>query len=141
MEVNRIDILPMNLDSAGSISSLIKRTLINLRVDKSVIRRVSIATYEAEINVVIHSNGGYCEFGIDNNKLLIVFQDTGAGVKNIAHAMQEGLSTACQKARDNGFGAGMGLPNIKRSSDEFNITSSEDGTTLKLVFYLGEIWE
>ena len=73
MEVNRIDILPMNLDSAGSISSLIKRTLINLRVDKSVIRRVSIATYEAEINVVIHSNGGYCEFGIDNNKLLIVF--------------------------------------------------------------------
>ena len=141
MEVNRIDILPMNLDSAGSISSLIKRTLINLRVDKSVIRRVSIATYEAEINVVIHSNGGYCDFGIDNNKFLIVFQDTGPGIKNIDQAMQEGFSTACQKARDNGFGAGMGLPNIKRSSDEFNITSSEDGTTLKLVFYLGEIWE
>lgn len=130
------DILPMNLEKAGYISSYIKRLLVSDGIDKMVIRRVSIATYEAEINVVIHSYGGVCELEYDNYRLKIIFKDKGPGINNIDVAMEEGFSTASSFARENGFGAGMGLPNIKKACDEFDITSSPEGTIVTIIFNL-----
>jgi len=93
------EILPMNLEQAGYISSFIKKLLVDNKISKMVIRRVSIATYEAEINVVIHSYGGKCVVDYHEKQLKIVFSDTGPGIKNIESAMTEGFSTASSYAR------------------------------------------
>lgn len=130
------EILPMNLEQAGYISSFVKKLLVSDEVSKIVIRRVSIATYEAEINVVIHSYGGNCYIDYDKKVLKMVFSDKGPGIKNIPAAMSEGWSTASVFARENGFGAGMGLPNMRKACDEFNIESSEKGTIVTMIFYL-----
>ncbi|HNZ77456.1 MAG TPA: ATP-binding protein [Bacilli bacterium] len=130
------EILPMNLEQAGYISSFIKKLLVDNKISKMVIRRVSIATYEAEINVVIHSYGGKCVVDYNEKQLKIVFSDTGPGIKNIESAMTEGFSTASTYARENGFGAGMGLPNIRNSCDEFDIQSSDKGTIVTIIFNL-----
>lgn len=129
-------ILPMNIEKAGYISSIIKKILNEKKIDKKKIRRILIATYEAEINVVIHSYGGVCKLYCDDDELKIVFEDTGPGIPNINEAMKEGFSTACIIARNNGFGAGMGLPNIRSSADYFNLTSNPSGTTLVVQFNL-----
>ncbi|HKM29279.1 MAG TPA: ATP-binding protein [Bacilli bacterium] len=134
--VHRLEILPMNLEKAGYIASFVKKLLTDDKISKLIIRRVSIATYEAEINVVIHSYGGECVIDYDNKKLKIVFSDTGPGIKNIDAAMAEGFTTASPYARENGFGAGMGLPNIRNSCDELDLQSSEKGTILTLIFNL-----
>jgi len=126
----------MNLEQAGYISSFIKKLLVDNKISKMVIRRVSIATYEAEINVVIHSYGGKCVVDYNEKQLKIVFSDTGPGIKNIESAMTEGFSTASTYARENGFGAGMGLPNIRNSCDEFDIQSSDKGTIVTIIFNL-----
>jgi len=130
------EILPMNLEQEGYISSIIKKLLVDNKISKMVIRRVSIATYEAEINVVIHSYGGKCVVDHNEKQLKIVFSDTGPGIKNIESAMTEGFSTASTYARENGFGAGMGLPNIRNSCDEFDIQSSDKGTIVTIIFNL-----
>ncbi|MDD3170785.1 MAG: ATP-binding protein [Bacilli bacterium] len=130
------EILPMNLEQAGYISSFVKRLLVADNVSKIIVRRVSIATYEAEINVVIHSFGGTCDIEYTKDKLKMVFSDKGPGIKNIDAAMSEGFSTASLFARENGFGAGMGLPNIRKSCDEFDIKSSEEGTIVTIIFNL-----
>ena len=130
------ELLPMNLEQAGYISSFIKKLLVDNKISKMVIRRVSIATYEAEINVVIHSYGGKCVVDYHEKQLKIVFSDTGPGIKNIESAMTEGFSTASTYARENGFGAGMGLPNIRNSCDEFDIQSSDKGTIVTIIFNL-----
>ncbi len=130
------EILPMNLEQAGYISSFVKKLLVDTHISKMVIRRVSIATYEAEINVVIHSYGGKCVIDYNQKQLKIVFSDTGPGIKNIELAMAEGFSTASTYARENGFGAGMGLPNIRNSCDKFDIQSSDKGTILTIIFNL-----
>ena len=124
----------MNLTNAGSISSYIKKELTKLGVDPRIIRRVAIASYEAEINVVIHSYGGYCLFTVDGDTITLEFVDSGPGIVSIPQAMQSGFSTASEIAKTNGFGAGMGLPNIKNASDEFDIKSSDKGTELTIKF-------
>lgn len=124
----------MNLTDAGSISSYIKKELTKLGVDPRIIRRIAIASYEAEINVVIHSYGGYCLFTVDSKIITLEFIDSGPGIASIPQAMQSGFSTASDIAKTNGFGAGMGLPNIKNASDEFDIKSSDKGTELTIKF-------
>ncbi|WP_432664216.1 anti-sigma regulatory factor [Wukongibacter baidiensis] len=122
---------------AGEASSSIKKVLRQLGIDSSVIRKTAIATYEAEINVVIHSEGGKITVYIKPDKIEIIAKDNGPGIKDIDLAMQKGFSTASNKVRELGFGAGMGLPNIKRSSDEFYIESEVGkGTTVKMVMNL-----
>lgn len=122
---------------AGEASSSIKSVLRQLGIDSALIRRIAIATYEAEINVVIHSKGGKITAVISPDKLEIVARDIGPGIKDINQAMKKGFSTASNKVRELGFGAGMGLPNIKRSCDEFNIESSiGEGTRVQMTFVL-----
>ena len=131
-------IIARNYDLAGRASSDIKRTLKALALDNYLIKRICSASYEAEINVVIHSVGGYALFNMDEEKVVLDFYDDGPGIFDIEQAMQEGYSTANEQDHANGFGAGMGLANIKRSSDVMDITSNTDGTHLKLTFYLKE---
>jgi anti-sigma regulatory factor (Ser/Thr protein kinase) len=127
---------PYNFEKAGQISSFVKKSLLNKNVDKLIIKRVSIATYEAEINVVIHSSGGYGTVSFCDSFLEIEFIDEGPGIDDIEEAMTRGFSTASHHAMENGFGAGMGLPNIKSASDEFSLVSSPEGTRLKIGFGL-----
>ena len=128
-----LQIEAMDLENAGIASSTIKKALIQKGISKPLIKRVSIAVYEAEINVVIHSYGGVCTYTIDDDKIKVIFEDSGPGIPDIEQALQPGYSTANQQAKCYGFGAGMGLMNIKNSSDEFNITSSPKGTTLEII--------
>ena len=120
-----------DLIQAGEASSKMKMTLKKLGLPPEVIRRASICMYEGEINMVIHADGGQAEVEIDPTQILIRMTDTGPGIPDVEQAMQEGFSTAGQTARELGFGAGMGLPNIKRYSDEMNIeTQLGKGTTV-----------
>lgn len=132
MKNEKFSIEAMDLENAGAVSSTIKKELISRGLSKSIIKRVSIAVYEAEINVVIHSYGGFCTYMIDDEKIRIVFEDTGPGIPDIEQALQPGFSTANSQAKCYGFGAGMGLMNIKTASDIFNITSSNKGTILDI---------
>lgn len=129
-------IVPEDLERAGRASSAIKRELQALNIDRETIRRVAIATYEAEVNVVIHSYGGECDFLIEDDYLKITFIDNGPGVYDIEDAMKEGTSKAPKYAIDNGFGAGMGLPNMKKVADSFDISTCPEGTIIHLGFHL-----
>jgi CBS domain-containing protein/anti-sigma regulatory factor (Ser/Thr protein kinase) len=108
---------------AGGASTTMKKNLKRLGVQPDVIRRAAIASYEAEMNVVIYAEVGTMKFNISNEKITIVVEDRGPGIENIELAMQEGYTTAEPWVRELGFGAGMGLPNIKKNSDEFYIAS------------------
>ena len=108
---------------AGEVSSKIKRILKDIGISQEVIRRTAIATYEAEMNVVCHAMRGKFRLAIAPDKLLIVVQDEGKGIEDIDLAMQEGFSTASEQVREMGFGAGMGLPNIKKNMDDLSVTS------------------
>ena len=120
-----------DLIEAGEASSKMKLTLKKLGLPQDVIRRASICMYEGEINMVIHADGGQAEVEIDPTQILIRMTDTGPGIPDVEQAMREGFSTAGQTARELGFGAGMGLPNIKRYSDEMHIeTQLGKGTTV-----------
>ncbi|NCB33576.1 MAG: anti-sigma regulatory factor [Erysipelotrichia bacterium] len=120
---------------AGSASSQIKETLKHIGVDTRMLRRISVASYEAEINMIIHAWGGVITMNLyDDGSVSMEFKDPGPGIPDLEKAMTPGWSTADQKARELGFGAGMGLPNIKRVADKFDIKSSSDGTTLTLGF-------
>lgn len=136
MENYTYQIQSMDMENAGSISSKIKKMLREKGIDKNIIRRVAIASYEAEINVVIHSVGGYCEVKIDDDKLVINFIDYGPGIPSIENAMKRGWSTASKHDHELGFGAGMGFPNMKEASDELKVTSSPDGTNVEIFFNL-----
>lgn len=129
-------IIAKNYDLAGRASSDIKRTLVALDIPKPLIKRVCAASYEAEINTVIHSFGGYATFLLDDEKIVLEFYDDGPGIHDIDLAMTEGYSTATEIDHKNGFGAGMGLPNIKRTSDHLEIHSSIDGTHMIIIFFL-----
>ncbi len=121
--------------NAGKVSSQIKNTLKQLGVSADVLRRIAISCYEAEINMIIHSNGGEIMLSLSaDGKCELTFKDCGPGIEDLEKAMTPGWSTAKDRAREFGFGAGMGLPNIKRVSDEFSIQSSIEGTTLVLGF-------
>jgi serine/threonine-protein kinase RsbT len=129
-------IIAKNFDLAGRASSDIKRTLKTLNLKDSILKRVCAASYEAEINVVIHSVGGYATFFVDEKLIQLDFFDDGPGILDIELAMTEGYSTATEQDHQNGFGAGMGLSNIKRSADEMEIRSDHLGTHLILKFYI-----
>ena len=104
-----------NFSSAGAASANVKKKLRQLGLSPEVIRKVSIAMYEGEINMVIHANGGTADVNVDDDYVTIILADTGPGIPNIELAMQEGYSTARDNIRALGFGAGMGLPNMKRN--------------------------
>lgn len=116
---------------AGKASSKIKKILKQLNVDSRIIKRIVVAVYEAEVNVVAHSFGGTLNALIMDDCIHITLKDTGPGIENIDKAMEIGFSTASKKVREMGFGAGMGLPNIRKNTDELKITSNtEEGTIL-----------
>ena len=122
---------------AGEASSSFKAVLKKLGINPDIIRRISIAMYEAEINTIIHGGGGECEAEIQDKKVTLVFRDHGPGIANIELAMQEGYSTAPDNVRQLGFGAGMGLPNIKKYTDEMIIESEVGkGTTIRLKVFV-----
>jgi serine/threonine-protein kinase RsbT len=128
-----------NFTGAGNASSEVKKTLKQLDVDNARIKRIVVALFEAEINVVAHADSGIITVMIDDEKVEMLVDDKGPGIYDISMAMQEGYSTATRKVREMGFGAGMGLPNIKRNTDEMNISSVLGvGTTLKMIVYLND---
>ena len=125
------DVSADDFTHAGEASGAIKRTLKKLGIDMEIVRRVSIAVYEGEINMVIHANGGAIEAAISPSCIEIWLKDKGPGIKDVDLAMQEGYSTARDHIRALGFGAGMGLPNIKKYTDEMKIdTGIGVGTTV-----------
>jgi anti-sigma regulatory factor (Ser/Thr protein kinase) len=137
MVAKEYQIIAKNYELAGRASSDIKKTLKKLEIDRNLMKRVCSASYEAEINIVIHSFGGFAVFQMDESKIVLDFIDDGPGIQNIDLAMTEGYSTATELDHSNGFGAGMGLPNIKRIADEMDLRSDHYGTHLKITFYLG----
>ena len=126
-----------NFTDAGQASSSVKRTLKQLGVAPANIRRAVVALFEAEINAVAHAYGGTIDVDIDSNKIVMVVADQGPGIPDLASAMQEGWSTASAKVREMGYGAGMGLPNIKKNTDDLKIdTKVGEGTTVTMTIYL-----
>jgi anti-sigma regulatory factor (Ser/Thr protein kinase) len=122
-----------NFTSAGEASVKVKRLLRQLGCSPETIRRVSIAMYEGEINMVIHANGGTADVMVTEEYIDIVLKDSGPGIPNVEQAMQEGFSTATDSIRSLGFGAGMGLPNMKRYTDSMKIdTVVGEGTTITM---------
>jgi anti-sigma regulatory factor (Ser/Thr protein kinase) len=116
---------------AGNASGQLKKGLRQLGVDPETVRRAAIAMYEGEINMVIHAGGGTADVTVSEEEIVITLADHGPGIKDIDAAMQEGFSTAPDDIRSLGFGAGMGLPNMKRYSDEMTIESTVGvGTTI-----------
>jgi len=127
-----------DFDHAGQASTTMKKNLKRLGLQPEVIRRVAIASYEAEMNLVIYTDGGTMKFNIDDEKITITVRDRGPGIENIELAMQEGYTTSEPWVRELGFGAGMGLPNIKKCSDHMELHSVVgEGTTLKIEIMTG----
>ena len=128
-----------DFDHAGDASAELKRELKQREVSPKIIRRAAIASYELEINIVAHSHGGTLTLFIDDTRLRITAIDFGPGIPDVDEAMSEGYSTANDWVRSHGFGAGMGLPNARRVSDEFEIQSGvEMGTMVKAIVYLNQ---
>ncbi|HCX99795.1 MAG TPA: anti-sigma regulatory factor [Bacteroidales bacterium] len=123
----------------GYASSQVKKTLKQLNVDPKLIKRVVVCLYEAEVNVVAHAYSGTIFIDISTDKIVVKLVDKGPGIPDIDLAMQKGYSTATSEVREMGFGAGMGLPNIKNNADEFNIKSEvNQGTTLEIAVFLNQ---
>ena len=120
----RFDVEGSDFTSAGQASVQVKKNLRQLGFDNEIIRRVSIAMYEGEINMVIHAGGGVAEVVVCEEYIEIVLDDHGPGIKDIEQAMQAGYSTATENIRSLGFGAGMGLPNMKKNTDSMEIVST-----------------
>ena len=121
--------------SAGEVSGSIKRKLKLLGVDSALTRRISVCAYEVELNLIIHSMGGEMRFSVDEQGITLDVSDVGPGIKDLSLAMKEGYSTAPEEVRMMGFGAGMGLPNMKRNADDFAISSVVgEGTKITMTF-------
>jgi anti-sigma regulatory factor (Ser/Thr protein kinase) len=131
------DIEGGNFTKAGFASSEVKKVLKQLNVNPKIIKRVVVALFEGEVNVVAHAYRGRITVKIDTGKIDIRIDDEGPGIPDIEMAMKEGFSTASEKVREMGFGAGMGLSNMKRNADELDIQSVVGrGTSVNLVTYL-----
>ena len=127
----------LDFEKAGRASTEIKKALKSHNIDLEIIRRIAIASYELEINQVVHSNGGTISCSIQPDRVIVVAADTGPGIEDLTLALKEGYSTASEMVRSFGFGAGMGLANTKRVSDEFSIDSEiGGGTTVKSVIFI-----
>ena len=131
------DVKALDYRTAGDASATIKRKLKQLGVDSTVLRRIAVASYEVELNLIIHSQGGTLTIEMSPQEIRLVSKDVGPGIPDIDKALQEGFSTASEEARNLGFGAGMGLPNMKRNADAFLIESELGmGTTIEMRFRL-----
>ena len=131
------DISGADLHEAGEVSSTVKKMLKQLGVAPEIVRKVAISMYEAEINTIIHAGGGIVDVEITTEKIFVRFTDKGPGIEDISLAMQEGFSTASEEVREMGFGAGMGLPNMKRYSDNLNISSTVgEGTVVEITVFI-----
>ena len=134
------EVFPVEKDdfvTAGEASAKIKRTLKKLGVDSVLLRRISVCAYEVELNLVIHSLGGSIDFQVTQDGVTLLVKDRGPGIPDLDLAMREGWSTAPESVRMMGFGAGMGLPNMKRNADEFDIKSEVGvGTEILMKFKL-----
>ncbi|MDR0468616.1 MAG: ATP-binding protein [Peptococcaceae bacterium] len=127
-----------NFATAGEASADVKRVLRQIGLPADFIRRVAIAMYEGEINMVIHARGGKALVEITPQRIIVDLHDIGPGIPDIPQAMQEGFSTAPDSIRSLGFGAGMGLPNMKRYADDIKVSSIVgEGTSVKLEFNVG----
>lgn len=126
-----------DFENAGRASTELKKYLKENSIDRKTIRQAAVASYELEINLVVHSNGGTLTTEIDNEKIVITSVDSGPGIPDTRNALKEGFSTANDWIRSLGFGAGMGLPNVNRVSDKFEINSEKDkGTFAKSIIYI-----
>ncbi|MHB8926801.1 MAG: ATP-binding protein [Bacillota bacterium] len=114
----------LDFSAAGEAAGRVKKTLQQIGVQPSVVRRVAIVTYEVEMNIVIHARRGTLRTAIAPGRVEVVAEDEGPGIADIEQAMEEGFSTAPDQIREMGFGGGMGLPNIRRCSDELSIVST-----------------
>ncbi len=137
MLTNAYEVHAGEFQTAGDASASIKRKLKQIGIDSTVLRRIAVASYEAELNLIIHSEGGQLMLEMTPDAILLTSADVGPGIADIGKAMQEGFSTASEEARDLGFGAGMGLPNMKRNADDFSIESEVGkGTCIRMGFHL-----
>ncbi len=133
----RFEVKKADFDNAGRVASIIRTYLQKLNINKQIIRRVAIVCYEAEMNISIHSLGGYISVELDQNNIIITAVDYGPGIPDIEEAMKPGFTTASEQIRALGFGAGMGLPNIKKCADHLELESSmETGTILKAIIHI-----
>ena len=136
MMIKTYDLKANDFTAAGAISSDIKKIAKSYGMTPEMMRRVAVSCYEAEINMIIHSHGGQIQLIVDDDWFNIVFRDTGPGIDDLELAMQPGWTTASTDAQSMGFGAGMGLPNIKKNVDTFELLSSPKGTLLRMGFRL-----
>lgn len=128
-----------DFSKAGTASSEVKKILKQLNLAPALIKRIAIAMYEAEVNIVAHAYKGSMAVTIDPEKVFMRFSDEGPGIEDIDKAMQEGFSTASDKVRQMGFGAGMGLPNIKRNADKLHVTSEVGkGSIVEITTFIKE---
>jgi len=135
----RYEIEGGNFNRAGNASSNVKKVLKQLNIDQKLIKKIVVALYEAEVNIVAHAYEGVLDVEISASQIELVLRDKGPGISNVEEAMKEGFSTASQKVREMGFGAGMGLPNIKKNTDLLEIESTVGvGTTLKMIKYFDD---
>jgi serine/threonine-protein kinase RsbT len=126
-----------DFSTAGTVASSVKKILRQLNIDYAISKQIVIALYEAEVNVVAHAYSGFADIEIDNEKIKILIKDMGPGIPDIPKAMEEGYSTASPHVREMGFGAGMGLSNMKKNCDIMNIDSESGiGTIVELITYL-----
>lgn len=134
----RFEVKKADFDNTGRVASIIRNYLQKLNIDKQSLRRVAIVCYEAEMNISIHSLGGYITVELGESNIAITAIDFGPGIPDIEEAMKPGFTTASEQIKALGFGAGMGLPNIKKSADHFELESSmETGTILRAIIRLG----
>ncbi len=128
-----------NFAAAGAASSEVKKILKQLNLSPSLIKRIAVAMFEAEVNIVAHAYRGQMEVEIDSEKVFMRFTDEGPGIEDISLAMKEGFSTASEEVRQMGFGAGMGLPNIKKNVDKLTVTSEVGkGTQVEITSFIRE---
>ena len=137
---NTYEVRTGEYQTAGDASANIKRKLKQIGIGGTVLRRIAVASYEAELNLIIHSHGGTLSVEMTPEQIMLISADVGPGIADLSKAMQEGYSTASEEARGLGFGAGIGLPNMKRNADGFDIESEVGkGTTIQMRFDLKDV--
>ncbi|MEE9523588.1 MAG: ATP-binding protein [Thermodesulfovibrionales bacterium] len=128
-----------DFSNSGEASTQLKKILHSLNIKDEIIRRASIATFEAEMNVIIYTPAGILRYDVDDEAIRVTVTDMGPGIEDVELAMQEGYSTAPEWVREMGWGAGMGLPNMKKNSDEFRIDSVPgEGTTVEMTIFINK---